>query len=91
MKTNYRSSLTAGIVFGIVTIFLFLIGFTGTAAGLLGKALHLGALAPALGLSADMFNLMLFLGLMGILAGANGVHLPKGATNPGRPWCSGQP
>ena len=67
MKTNYRSSLTAGIVFGIVTIFLFLIGFTGTAAGLLGKALHLGALAPALGLSADMFNLMLFLGLMGIL------------------------
>ncbi len=40
MKTNYRNSLTAGIVFGIVTIFLFLIGFTGTAADLLGKALQ---------------------------------------------------
>jgi branched-chain amino acid transport system permease protein len=84
MKTNIRSSLTAGIVFGIVTIFLFLIGFTGTAANLIGKAFNLGSIARALGLTFAMFNLMLFLGLMGMLAGANGVHQVKGETESGK-------
>ncbi len=72
MKTNVAASLKTGLVYGIVTIFLFLIGFTGTGADLVGKLLHLDSLAVALGLTPAMFDLMIFLALMGMLAGAGG-------------------
>jgi len=75
MKTKLRESLKAGLVYGIVTIFLFLIGFTGTAANLVGKVIHFGAggsLTPA------MANLMIFLAVMGILAGYAGARAAKG-------------
>src|SRR5512147_3111563 len=78
MKTNLSESLKAGLVYGIVTIFLFLIGFTGTAAEIIGKLLHLGGLAVAVRLAPAMLNLMIFLALMGILAGSAGAGKLKG-------------
>jgi len=72
MKTNFRNSLKAGSVFGLVTIFLVLIGFTGTAASLIGKVVNLDSITRGLGLTFAMSNLMMFLGLMGILAGTSG-------------------
>ncbi len=77
MKTNLRSSLQTGIVFGIVTIFLFLIGFTGTAADLIGKLFNLRAITSGLGLTPDMANLMIFMAIMGILAGLSGARQVK--------------
>ncbi len=71
MKTNLRNSLQTGLVFGIITVFLVLIGFTGTAADLIGKLIYLGA-------NANIANLMIFLGLMGILAGWSGARSIKG-------------
>jgi branched-chain amino acid transport system permease protein len=71
MKTNLRNSLQTGLVFGIITDFLFLIGFTGTAANLVGKLVYLGA-------NANIINLMIFMGLMGIFAGWSGARLAKG-------------
>jgi len=78
MKANFRNSLTTGIVFGVVTIFLFLIGFTRIAADLIGKVIHLDSIVAGLGLTASMLNLMIFLGLMGVLAGANAGNKVEG-------------
>jgi ABC-type branched-subunit amino acid transport system permease subunit len=78
MKTNYSSSLKTGTIFGIVTIFLFLIGFTGTAADLIGKVINVSFLTTGMGLTSAMSDLMIFLGLMGILAGANGGRKVEG-------------
>src|SRR5512142_196931 len=78
MKTNLIPSLKAGLIYGIVTIFLFLIGFTGTAAELIGKALHLEGLAVGLGLAPAMLNLMIFLALMSMLSGGAGARVIKG-------------
>ncbi len=72
MKTNLRNSLQTGLVFGIITVFLFLIGFTGTAADLIGKLI---------GSAAGTANLMIFMGLMGVLAGWSGVRVLKGETD----------
>ncbi len=77
MKTTFRDSLNAGIVYGIVTVFLILIGFTGTAADLIGKVINVGPLTAGIGLTSGMANLMVFLGLMGILAGSYGARKPK--------------
>ncbi len=71
MNTNLRNSLQTGLVFGIITVFLFLIGFTGTAADLIGKLFYFGV-------NASTVNLMIFMGFMGILAGWNGSRLMKG-------------
>ncbi len=71
MKTQVRDSLQAGLVYGLITLFLFLIGFTGTAADLIGKLTNLPA-------SARIANLMIFMGLMGILAGWSGAKRVKG-------------
>jgi ABC-type branched-subunit amino acid transport system permease subunit len=78
MKTNLRASLKVGLIYGIVTVFLFLIGFTGTAADIIGKLVHLDALAAALRLTPGMLNVMIFLALMGMLAGYAGVGRHKG-------------
>ena len=75
MKKQIVTGLQTGIVFGIITGFLFLIGFTGTAATLIGKAWHDYAFRIISGLTADGFNivnLVLFLSLMGIWAGGRG-------------------
>jgi ABC-type branched-subunit amino acid transport system permease subunit len=72
MKNQIRSSLQTGVVFGIVTVFLFLVGFTGTAADLLGDLLRNGSADPFLGLTPPMLNTIIFIGLIGLWAGASG-------------------
>ena len=75
MKTNTAKSMQTGLVFGLITVFLFLIGFTGTAADLIGKLVYLGA-------NASVINLMIFLGLMGILAGWSSARPITGQRDP---------
>ncbi len=81
MKKQLLDSLQTGLVFGIVTVFLVLIGFTVTAATLLGKLFNLGGLASLLGLTAGMANLMLFMAIMGILAGSRSARHLTGAAD----------
>ncbi len=69
MALRIRNGFRAGIIFGIVTIFLVLIGFTGTAADLIGALLYDGSADSILGLTPAMFNLLVFLALLGIWAG----------------------
>ncbi len=77
MKKQLRLALSAGLTFGIVTIFLFLIGFTGTAGTLLGDLFGNNDAAPILGLTTQMFNMLIFLALIGIWAGAYGSRKTK--------------
>lgn len=70
-KTNVSKSLQTGLVFGLITVFLFLIGFTGTAADLIGKLAYFGA-------NSNIINLLIFMGLMGVLAGWRGAARVKG-------------
>lgn len=72
MKTNFRKGLNAGIVFGIVTIFLILIGFTVTAANLIGKVVNFSLTTNGLQLTSAMSDLLVFMGLIGLLAGIYG-------------------
>ena len=71
-----RHALQTGLVFGIVIIFLFLIGFTNTASAMLGNALRDGNIHPALGLSAKMVNLLIFFALLGVWAGIRSTPHP---------------
>jgi ABC-type branched-subunit amino acid transport system permease subunit len=71
METNVRKSLSTGVVFGIVLIFLFLIGFTGIAAELIGQILQLDAIAAGLGAGGGTLDLIIFLGIMGVWTGAS--------------------
>ncbi|MGC1374888.1 MAG: hypothetical protein WA821_01610 [Anaerolineales bacterium] len=78
MNKPIRTGLQTGLIFGIILTFLVLIGFTETAATLLGNTLHDTTIQPGFGLSVKMVNLLLFLGLMGIWAGARGGHKAAG-------------
>jgi hypothetical protein len=84
MKKQIKPSLNAGITFGIITIFLFLIGFTGTVADILADLFRNKTAAPFLGLTPQMLNMLIFLGLVGLLAGASGSRKEKGST--ADPW-----
>jgi ABC-type branched-subunit amino acid transport system permease subunit len=84
MKNQLRHSLNAGIVFGIVTIFMFLIGFTGTAADLLTGLFRNKDAAPTLGFTPLMINMLVFLGLIGAWAGAYGSSKEKNQAED--PW-----
>ncbi len=84
MKKQLRTGLNAGITFGIVTIFLFLIGFTGTVADILADLFRNKTAPPFLGLTPHMLNMLLFLGLIGIFAGASGSRRDKGRSDD--PW-----
>ncbi len=77
-------ALNAGIIFGIITIFLFLIGFTGTAADLLGDLFGNKSADTFLGLTPQMLNMLIFLVLVGLWAGAYGSRKSKGQTDD--PW-----
>jgi branched-chain amino acid transport system permease protein len=72
MKNLLRNSMQTGVVFGIVTVFLLLIGFTGTAANLLADLLRNKSAGPILGLTPLMVNTVIFIGLIGLWAGAAG-------------------
>jgi ABC-type branched-subunit amino acid transport system permease subunit len=69
-----RNGLNAGIVFGIITVFLVLIGFTVTASDLVGTILHIPSSSAFLGLPPGAFNLLVFLFLLGVWAGVSGVR-----------------
>ncbi len=81
MKRNLHNSLQAGIVFGIVTVFLFLIGFTTTAAELIGKLVNLRGLTSGIDLTPDMADLMIFMAVMGMLAGVSGARQTRGTAS----------
>ncbi len=74
-----RHALQTGLVFGIVISFLFLIGFTNTAAVMLGNALRDNDIHPTFGLSAKMVNLLIFLSMLGLWAGIRSSHKPAAA------------
>ncbi|MGE5251598.1 MAG: ABC transporter permease subunit [Bacteroidota bacterium] len=73
-REHIRSALTTGIIFGILIIFLVLIGFTVTGSQLIGNALKLSPKGLSSGLTPQMVNLLIFLGLLGIWAGARGAR-----------------
>ena len=77
MKKQLRVGLNAGITFGIISIFLFLIGFTGTSADLLADLFGNKAAKPFIGLTPQMLNMLIFLFLVGLLAGASGSRKSK--------------
>jgi ABC-type branched-subunit amino acid transport system permease subunit len=84
MKKQIKLSLNAGITFGIITIFLFLIGFTGTVADILADLFRNKTADPFLGLTPQMLNMLIFLGLVGMWAGTVGSRKEKGASED--PW-----
>jgi ABC-type branched-subunit amino acid transport system permease subunit len=86
MKKHIKLSLNAGVTFGIITIFLFLIGFTGTVADILADLFRNKAAAPFLGLTPQMLNMLIFLGLIGLWAGVIGSHKEKSRIDD--PWGS---
>jgi branched-chain amino acid transport system permease protein len=81
MKKQLRIGLNAGGTFGIVTIFLFLIGFTGIAADLLTTLFGNKTAKPFLGLTPQMLNMLIFLLLLGLWAGASGSRKAKGSSS----------
>src|SRR5574340_592921 len=73
MKTQpLRTGINAGIIFGIIMIFLVLIGFGVTAAKLIGDVTKLKLTDLPFGLTADMVYMLVFLALVGIWGGARG-------------------
>ncbi len=72
MKRHIRNGINAGITFGIITIFLFMIGFTTTISDLLGQLLQNGSSASVLGLTPGRFDLLVFLFFIGMWAGISG-------------------
>ena len=84
MKKQLRMALSAGVTFGIVTIFLFLIGFTSTSGNLLADLFGNENAAPFLGLTPQMINMIIFLALVGLWAGSYGSRKSKGQTDD--PW-----
>jgi branched-chain amino acid transport system permease protein len=65
------------MIFGIILVFLVLIGFQATIADLLGSLLHDNAFQTASGLTPAMLNMMIFFGLIGLWAGASGARPAK--------------
>jgi ABC-type branched-subunit amino acid transport system permease subunit len=86
MKKQLRHAVTTGITFGIITIFLFLIGFITTGADLLGGILGNKSGDPFLGLPAQTWNMILFVTLVGLFAGAAGARKEK--TQEEDPWAA---
>ena len=84
MKKQLQLALSTGITFGIITVFMFLIGFTNTASDLLGDLFGNKGAEPFLGLTPQMFNMIIFLGLIGVLAGVSGSRKSKLQTDD--PW-----
>ncbi len=72
MNHQIRNGLRSGATFGVITVFLILIGFNVTAAELIGDLLRIRF--PAFGLNAEMINMLIFFALLGIWAGAAGAR-----------------
>jgi branched-chain amino acid transport system permease protein len=69
MKPVLKSSVSTGIVFGIILIFLILIGFQATGAELIGGMLGNENAGQVVGLSPAMLNMLIFFGVIEIWAG----------------------
>ncbi len=78
MKTQIKSSLNAGITFGIVSLFLYLIGFTTTASQIIQNLFKLKPASIVLGMDSLVFSFSLFIGLIGVWAGVNQARSQKG-------------
>lgn len=74
MKDQLRHAIRAGAIVGLVTCFLFLIGFISTASGLVGDLLRNKQAGAILGLTPQVFNMAIFLGLLGLWAGIYGAR-----------------
>ncbi len=72
MEAHLKNGLRTGVIFGIIVIFLVLIGFETTVSDLLGSLLHNEAAKSILGLAPPLFNITLFFGLVGLWCGASG-------------------
>jgi branched-chain amino acid transport system permease protein len=84
MNKQLRHALNIGVIFGIITIFIFLIGFTGVAADLVGGFLHNKGGNPFLGVDPMIIDMLIFIGLIGLWAGAAGARKP--ADREDDPW-----
>ena len=84
MKKQFRFAWSAGVTFGIVTIFLFLIGFTSTSGDLLADLFGNKNAALFIGLTPQMINMLIFLALIGLWAGSYGSRKSKAQTDD--PW-----
>jgi branched-chain amino acid transport system permease protein len=83
MARRLGDGISAGVTFGIVTVFLVLIGFTVTISDLLGALFNNKSGASLAGLTPAMVNLLVFLAALGLWAGALGGR--KAAAEHG-PW-----
>ena len=77
MNAHIRNGIRTGLIFGIVLIFLVLIGFQTIVADLVGSLLHDKALNIAPGLTPAMLNMLIFFGLIGLWAGTSGARPVK--------------
>ncbi len=74
MNPHLRNGLRTGVIFGIIFIFLVLIGFQATISDLIGGLLKNADSKPILGLTPAMFNMLVFFSLIGLWAGARGAQ-----------------
>lgn len=72
MSNSMRNGLRAGIIFGVVIIFLFLIGFTLIAPELISKLYQGTEQTKDFNIELLLPNLVIFVGLLGIWAGITG-------------------
>ena len=77
MKEQLRRGVNAGVIFGIVSLFMFLIAFITTAADLVGGLLSNKSGLPVLGLDPKILDMYIFMVLIGLWAGSTGARIPK--------------
>jgi ABC-type branched-subunit amino acid transport system permease subunit len=72
MSNSMRNGLRTGIIFGVVIIFLFLIGFTLIAPELISKLYQGKGQTKSFNIELLIPNLVIFMGALGIWAGITG-------------------
>src|SRR5512140_2636355 len=77
MKEQLRHAVIAGIIFGILTVFMFLVGFIGVGADLVAGILGNKNGLPFLGMLPSILNMYIFMALVGLWAGTMGARIPK--------------
>lgn len=77
MNTLLKQGLKAGIPFGIVSVFLFLIGFNSTIADIILKFIKIDSNSIILGLTSRSFAVLIFMGVVGLWAGMNSSNQAK--------------
>lgn len=78
MKKQLQIGLRAGNIFGIAVVFLVLIGFNVIATEMIGSLLeNTSKDTVVFGLEPAVFNMMIFFGLMGLIAGISGARRTK--------------